>query len=167
MTENMDFDVIWTAFNRPYEGIRPEILIDVGSSSKRSELVSEILKAAEPSYKVNLIWGSLGGQKIDCSHFSKVELTKFLDEGHYIMLNEFMGIPNIGMSIWNSAISLHFKTGKQWKIESVLKFLNYLKEVLKKYSGVKVVIDEKAKFFTDHEIVQIYAKINGRLPPLK
>ncbi|MFK7825930.1 MAG: hypothetical protein AB8G05_17385 [Oligoflexales bacterium] len=167
MNENMSFDIIWKAFNRPYEGIRPEILIDVGSSSKRSELVSEILKSAKPNLQVNLLWGSLGGQKIDCSNFSKAELTKFLDEGHYIMLNEFLEIPNIGMSIWKNSVSMHFKSGKHWRIEAVHKFLNYLKEVLAKYSPVKVVIDDKAKFFTDHEIVQIYASIKGQIPHIK
>ncbi|NRA46707.1 MAG: hypothetical protein HRU09_17295 [Oligoflexales bacterium] len=162
MTDNKDFDIIWKAFNRPYEGVRPEILIDVGSSGKRSELVSDILKSSNPEFKVNLLWGNRGAQKIDCSNFSKVELTKFLDEGHYIVLKDFKGIPHFGMSVWKEGLSLHFKPGKHWSMMVVLKFLNFLKKVLMKYSPVKVVIDEKGKFFTDKEIFQIYASIKGR-----
>ena len=162
MADNKDFDVIWKAFNRPYDGVRPEIHIDVGRSSKRSELVSEILKTSKPEFKVNLLWGSGGGQKIDCSNYTKVQLTKFLGEGHYIVLKEFKGIKDFGMTIHKTGISLHFKPGKQWTIMVVLKFLNFLKKVLSKYSPVKVVIDEKGKFFTDKEIFQIYASIKDR-----
>lgn len=162
MADNVDFDTICDAFNRPYEGVRPEIIIDVASSSKRSELVSDILKTSEPEFRVNLLWGNRGGQKIDCSHFSKIELTKFLCEGHYIVLKEFKGIPFFGLSIWENGVSLHFKTGEHWSFMVVLKFLNFLKKVLLKYSPVKVVIDEKSKFFSDREIMLIYAAIKGR-----